>query len=557
MVAADPGQRASRSRRHRLRAVVPIALAALAISACTSNGAATPSTSASSPATAGTSLPTTGSTASASAQSTGASGSAGATASYTPADCPNPIYPAVPALDLGPDFECGYLTVPQNRQEPDGTTIQLAVARIKATSPTPAPDPIVYLTGGPGGSALLGAVQRVEAGWNADREVIFFDQRGTWKSDPLLACPEVDAFMAEWVGLNTADPATAEKSGQAVRACRDRVVAEGWDPADYNTTENAADIADLRTALGIEEWNLYGVSYGTDLALQTLRDHPEGIRSVVLDSVVPPQQVIFDGFWPSAAHGFQILFDDCAADTACSAAFPNVHTDFTAQVNALTEQPRTVSVPDPVTGQNVDVLIDGYKLANLVLTASLVPGSIAPLPAMIDNLANGDGTQAAAALLAGRPPSGVTAYGLAFGVFCSEHAAFGSPEEMLAAGRAVLPDFPDAVLSLSPQAPWIFSDCAQWDVPAADRAVQTPVASDVPALLISGNLDAVTAPPNADAVAPGLTNSTSLVFPDAAHDVMIWSPECAVSVMHNFLNQPDSFDDSCVATLAPPTFTTS
>lgn len=205
-------------------------------------------------------------------------------------------------LDLGSDFDCGYLTVPQNREEPDGPTVRLAVARIGATAATPAPDPIVYLTGGPGGSALLSAVQRVENGWNSDREVIFFDQRGTWKSDPLLACPEVDAFMAEWVGLDTTDPATAKRSGEAVRACRDRITAEGWDPADFNTTQNAADLADLRTALGIDEWNLYGVSYGTDLALQTLRDHPEGIRSVVLDSVVPPQQVVFDTFWPSAAH---------------------------------------------------------------------------------------------------------------------------------------------------------------------------------------------------------------------------------------------------------------
>lgn len=252
--------------------------------------------------------------------------------------------------------------------------------------------------------------------------------------------------------------------------------------------------------------------------------------------------------------GFQTLFDDCAADTACNTAFPGVRSDFTAQVNALTEQPRTVTVPDPATGQNIDVLIDGYKLANLVLTASLVPGSIAPLPAMIDNLANGDGTAAATALLQGRPPTGVTGYGLAFGVFCAEHAALGSPQEMLAAGRAALPDFPDAVLSLSPQAPWIFDDCAQWDVPAANRAVQSPVASDVPVLLVSGDLDAITAPQNADTVATGLTNSRSLVFRDAGHDVMIWSPDCAVTVMNNFLNQPAGFDDSCVAGLAPPVF---
>jgi pimeloyl-ACP methyl ester carboxylesterase len=110
----------------------------------------------------------------------------------------------------------------------------------------------------------------------------------------LLACPEIEAFVATWIGLDTNDPATTAASGAATRACRDRIVAEGWDPADYNTTENSADIADLRLALGIDEWNLYGVSYGSDLALQTLRDHPEGIRSVAVDSVVPPQTPVTD-----------------------------------------------------------------------------------------------------------------------------------------------------------------------------------------------------------------------------------------------------------------------
>ena len=346
-------------------------------------------------------------------------------------------------------------------------------------------------------------------------------------------------------------------SGVAVRACRDRIVAEGWDPADFNSTENATDVADLRVALGIESWNLYGVSYGTDLALQTLRDHPEGIRSVVLDSVVPPQDNLFDHFWPSAAHGFQVLFDDCAADTACNAAYPNVRTAFATLVNELTEQPRSVTVRAPSTGQDVQVVIDGYKLANLVLTSSLSPGSIAPIPALIDNLANGDGTQAATRLAAGVPPPGVTGYGLALGVFCSEQTPFSSTEDVHVEGRKALPGFPDAVLSFPPQAPWIFSDCQQWDVAPADPAITEPATSAVPALLVSGSLDAITAPANAVAAAAELANAHLLDYPDGAHDVMIWSPQCGVAVMQSFLNQPDRFDDSCVAALKVPPFTVS
>ena len=108
--------------------------------------------------------------------------------------------------------------------------------------------------------------------------MIFLDQRGTWKSDPLLSCPEIDAFLADWTGLNSFDPATADRSAAATRACRDRLAATGADlGAVLRRRRTPPSIADLRVALGIEQWNLYGVSYGTDLALQTLRDHPEGI----------------------------------------------------------------------------------------------------------------------------------------------------------------------------------------------------------------------------------------------------------------------------------------
>jgi pimeloyl-ACP methyl ester carboxylesterase len=459
-------------------------------------------------------------------------------------------------LDLGAGVECGYLTVPENRQQPNGRTIQIAVARAKATSPNPKPDPLVYLTGGPGGSGLLSAAPRIAAGWNADRDVIFLDQRGTWKSTPLLACPEIDAFLAEWVGLDSFDSATAARSGAATKACRDRLTAGGWDLSAYNTTENAADVADLRTALGIAEWNLYGVSYGTDLALQTLRNHPEGIRSVVVDSVVPPQSNALLTFWPSAASGLTAMFDACSAQPACRTAFPNLRDDFFRLASELTEAPRMVTAADPATGQPATVVVDGYKLVNLAVTASLVPGAIQGIPEIVDNLARGDGSKAATALLAGRPPSGVTAYGLALGVFCAESAATTDRNTMIAEGRKVLPDLPESLLALAPQAPYMFSDCEQWDVPAAPAAVHAPAASDRPVLILGGALDAITAPPNGDVIAQSLPAATRVLFPDSAHDVLLWSTACALPVMRSFLDQPASTDTGCTAGLAVAPFTT-
>ena len=210
------------------------------------------------------------------AASCGSDDSSGTQPSYAEAPCPNPVYPGIV---LGPEFTCGYLTVPENRSKSDGRTIRLAVATRRATAPNPKPDPIVFLTGGPGGSGL-GEGPGVAKEWRRDRDVIFLDQRGALKSDPFLSCPEIDAFMARTVGLSWLAPETIEQDAATTRTCRDRLAAAGADLAAYNTTESAADVADLRIAMGIKEWNIYGVSYGTDLALQTLRDHPAGIRTV-------------------------------------------------------------------------------------------------------------------------------------------------------------------------------------------------------------------------------------------------------------------------------------
>jgi hypothetical protein len=171
-------------------------------------------------------------------------------ATFAPAPCPMPNVSGIPQLDLGPDFSCGYLTVPENRSRAHGPTIRIAVARIKATSPTPEPDPVVWLTGGPGGTAIATANLTVAKGINADREIIFVDQRGTLHAEPALSCPEIDAVQREALGLAIADPATAQKSDAATRTCRERLAGQGIDLAAYDTAQNAADIADLRVALG-------------------------------------------------------------------------------------------------------------------------------------------------------------------------------------------------------------------------------------------------------------------------------------------------------------------
>src|SRR5262249_11234351 len=164
-------------------------------------------------------------------------------ASFQSADCPNPNYPGVPDANLGPNYSCGYLTVPENRGVPNGRTIRLLVARVKAATSAPRPDPIVFLAGGPGGAASLATPALGAGGMTADREIIFVNQRGTLHSDPHLGCREMDDFGAQSIGLVYQAASTAALDAAAITACRERLAPTGADLAAYNTREDAADIA--------------------------------------------------------------------------------------------------------------------------------------------------------------------------------------------------------------------------------------------------------------------------------------------------------------------------
>lgn len=192
-------------------------------------------------------------------------------ARFEPGPCPKTPEP-VEALD---GARCGTLTVPENRAGASGRTIRLGVAIVPAATGKPTSDPIVWLAGGPGDDAVGEAKMAIDGGLNRDRDVIFMSQRGTYSADPDLLCPEIDEFNARSVGLEYDAPSTGRLHVEATKACREKLAGRGIDLSAYNDTESAADYEDLRKALGIDKWNLYGISYGTHLALVYMRLHPE------------------------------------------------------------------------------------------------------------------------------------------------------------------------------------------------------------------------------------------------------------------------------------------
>lgn len=470
------------------------------------------------------------------------------TARFVPAPCPKPPEP-IEALSHA---RCGLLQVPENRSRPGGRTIKLVVARIPAVSAKPAKDPVVFMAGGPGADAIDDIPFLVDSGLNKDRELIVMAQRGNLYDQPNLACPEIDRFNAQAVGLGYDARQAEQLLLKAVKACRSRLTAAGVDLSAYNTTENAADFADLRKALGIPQWNVYGYSYGSNLALTYLRRHPEGIRAVAIDSITPPEVVTLPWTWSSSAEGIRNIFAACAAQPACKNRYPDLPHTLDEQVRRLEAHPLTLNVTPPGGGKPVKTVLDGGALLNLIVAFTPRPRDI---PAALEELAHGNPQRFAQARAAGSVQKvGVFAHGLTNSVACGEWAPGYSESDVLKAGRDAFPGWPDTVLAQVPQLPFQYPVCGIWDVPDRSSVQRVATVSSVPALVISGTFDAKTGASWAKDVARDLSGSTTVLVPGIGHWVVPQSP-CAQHVLASFLARPTGPDTGCVDDLKPEPFT--
>ena len=254
------------------------------------------------------------------------------TATFEEAPCP---FALPPGQIEGQSVECGYLLVPEDRADPDSPNLRLAVAIFHPSGGASQPDPILYLSGGPGGSALEFlslTFSKLEPALAANRDLILFDQRGVGRSEPALDCPAMIELGRELLddeldGKVLTKEEAFELALETLLACY-QDLSQIADLSAYNTVANAADVNDLRLALGYDQVNLWGTSYGTRLALGVMRDHPDGLRSVILDSVYPPDVDLYLESPANVNRAFTVFFEGCAQDEACNAAYPDLRAVF-------------------------------------------------------------------------------------------------------------------------------------------------------------------------------------------------------------------------------------
>ena len=312
---------------------------------------------------------------------------------FEPADCAIILKPAIdnPLLArltvADKTIDCGYVTVPEEHGKDNGKTIKLAVAVLRATRADGAlvgaadkkPDPLVMLQGGPGGSTIdtYNFAMRNSA-LRRERDIVLFDQRGTGKSQPGLFCPEIYDLTVETAEIVLSYDESLKRYDGAINACRERMIKSGVNLNAFDSLENAADVNAIRAALGYDRINLYGVSYGTLLALHVMRNFPAILRSVVIDSVVPTQNNFVIEATRSENRALTELFAACAADAGCNRDYPNLEKVFYELVDRLDKTPARVTVADANTGLTYRMNIDGETMQAFVFQ-SLYPTSLIPL----------------------------------------------------------------------------------------------------------------------------------------------------------------------------------
>jgi pimeloyl-ACP methyl ester carboxylesterase len=435
------------------------------------------------------------------------------------------------------------LTVAADRQDVEAGTIRLPVVVLRAWGAAPALDAMVIPAGGPGfpGAGNIGwAGSRL----NRQRDIVLYDQRGTGGAVPSLECAGVDTAFVAALQADRSYREERDAISIALNDCLAALEADGVDLTDYHSEASAADLDELREALGYREWNLLGISYGGRLALATMRSYPDGIRAAILDSVY---DVTYGGLAATREHierAFRRLADGCAADPTCSAA----HGD----LNAKYEQLRRRYSAEPVV---VDVdLSDGKGPQQFVITGddmmaglfnALYDASLIPLlPSILDALLAGDTGIVPALVQRGVPFATGEADAMSWAVNCADNAGL----DTTAADAAVYDDPGRLSLVAAP------TGVCPADWPATPGNFNAPVRSDIPSLVLAGSYDPITPPAGTEQVAKRLTDSTFLLVDPVGHGVTGYDP-CIERIELAFLDDPTAdVDTSCAAAIGPPAF---
>lgn len=434
--------------------------------------------------------------------------------------------------------ECFTVEVPENWDEPDGRRIELRAARVPATAGEADGNPLLMIAGGPGQSAVDSFVPHVRAlqPVRQDHPIILVDQRGTGGSNA-LHCPED--------GLS--EDLSAEEVGAAARECLASLDA---DPRQYTTSVAIRDLEHVRARLALDQWHVYGVSYGTRVGLEYLRRHPQRIETLTLDGVVPADRILGPMIAPFAQRAIDRMLARCAGTEACAEAFPDLATSFDRLMSDLEARPRTVELRHPRHHEPTEVRLTRERVAQVTRFATYQPQVLSIIPLLVHRaVVEGDWAPLAAQwLVLGESMQESIATGMHHSVVCSEDVPFLGEDDAVSRGEGSESFLGDDLVQMLEAA------CREWPTADIPSDFNEAVVSDRPVLLLSGELDPVTPPAWGDRAAATLSNSRHVILEGKGHNVV--HVGCMPYVLRDFLGgtTPAELDTECLDRTRPTPF---
>jgi pimeloyl-ACP methyl ester carboxylesterase len=441
--------------------------------------------------------------------------------------------PCTLAADGVPDTveaQCTTLSVPENRAEPGGRQVKLAIAWVPSSAVEAAPDPVFMLAGGPGQAAResFPQVAPAFAPTLRKRHVILVDQRGTGDSNR-LACNDAEGDNA----FSDPEDESAEAAARFARECAAKLDA---DPRYYTTTDAIQDLDAVREAIGAERIDLVGISYGTRVAQQYARRYPQHARAVVLDGVVPNELVLGSEHAKNLEASLDAQFARCAKDARCTERFGSPRANLDALFAKLREAPIPVTFRDPIDGTFRTEDFRPGHLSGVVRLLAYAPTAAAMLPMGLHEALQGrpQDLMAQSQMLVGQLGDTIS-HGMQLSVMCAEDA----PELKVdpADERTTLGN---AIIELS------LAQCAVWPTGKRPDDFRTPLSGDVPVLLLSGEFDPVTPPRYGEMVLRHLPKARHLVARGSGHNVLPIG--CTPRLLAEFLKTADAtgLDAKCL-----------
>ena len=470
-------------------------------------------------------------------------------------------------------IECGLLQVPENREDPNSRFIELHFIKLNSTwddeeeededdeedsglEPGKRDDPIIYLTGGPGASAEYYVGRFKDHGIRKHRDLYILEQRGIANSGDFC-----ETYYSRNPDVGNVD--TFEKSAEASRIaaedCARNAMAAGVDFTAYNTIENARDVKALRIALGYDKWNVWGISYGTVLGQAYVKEDPEGILAVVLDAIVPLNSRDDPISWRVINwydRDLGILDELCQADASCAGSFPELGERVRDAARATMDNPIVVDVKDTERFPTGKAYFFSDIAAFLPFTLFYEQSNYRALPAIIhawaDVIEERDETLFKA--IAAAPSEEF--FGISQGMYDAIMCNDGHREAAIASTALDRAEFPilTNAFSVEGDEEARAQSCIDLGAPPRPPEEYALAQTDIPTLLIEGNMDPITPPPLAHVIEPGFSNSTYVEFPYAGHGPSR-SVECAGDLLNKFYDDPTADPDlSCVDEMEVPDF---